>query len=210
MPDHMVGRTIEELRVGEAAVFTKTVSVSDIETFARLTGDSNPLHTDPAFAKTTRFGERIAQGMLSASIISAVIGTKLPGPGTIYVSQDLRFLRPVKIGDTIVAKVEVVELHQEKNRVKLRTTCLNQMGEEVIDGHAFVIPPKAHERRQALEGKAENPEVNGFYAETAKVWARMMAGYMEASWRVMLLPSTRDIQRFFELVFSLSRRIWRV
>ncbi|MFN3476196.1 MAG: MaoC family dehydratase [Candidatus Methylomirabilales bacterium] len=141
MPDHRVGRTIEELRVGEAAVFTKTVSASDIETFARLTGDSNPLHTDPAFAKTTRFGERIAQGMLSASIISAVIGTKLPGPGAIYVSQDLRFLRPVKIGDTIVAKVEVVELHREKNRVKLRTTCLNQRGEEVIDGFALVIPP---------------------------------------------------------------------
>lgn len=210
MPDHRVGRTIEELRVGEAAVFTKTVSVSDIETFARVTGDSNPLHTDPAFAKTTRFGERIAQGMLSASIISAVIGTKLPGPGTIYVSQDLRFLRPVKIGDTIVAKVEVVELHREKNRVKLRTTCLNQRGEEIIDGYAFVIPPKAHERRQVLGGKAENSEVNGFSTEMVKAWARMMAGYMEAPWRVMLLPTARDAQRFFELVFSLSRRIWKV
>ena len=207
MPDRMVGRTIEELRVGETAVFTKTLSSSDIETFAVLTGDSNPLHTDEAFAKATRFGERIAQGMLSASIVSAVIGTKLPGPGTIYVSQELRFLRPVKIGDTVIAKVE--ELIREKNRVKLRTTCLNQRGEEIIDGYAFVIPPKAEERRKAMEGKVEGSKGDGFYAEMARFWERIMAGYTEAYWRAMPLPLTRDIQRFFELFSSLSRRIWR-
>lgn len=137
----MVGMSINGLEVGQKAVIVKTISAADIAQFSALTGDTNPLHTDPVFAKKTRFGEPIAQGMLSASVISACIGSRLPGPGTIYLSQELKFLRPVKVGDTVIARIEVTELHREKNRVHLRTTVHNQRGEQVIEGSALVMAP---------------------------------------------------------------------
>jgi 3-hydroxybutyryl-CoA dehydratase len=107
-----------------------------------VTGDLNPAHINEEYAKKTFFKTRIAHGMLSAGFISAVIGTRLPGPGTIYLKQELNFLAPVKIGDTITARIEVAELWPEKNRVRLKTTCTNQEGKVVVDGQAMVMAPK--------------------------------------------------------------------
>ena len=140
----MRGKTMEGLELGQKAVIVKTITAADIEQYGILTGDQNPLHTDRAFAKRTRFGEPIAHGMLAAAVISACIGSRLPGPGTIYLSQELRFLKPVKVGDTVIARVEVTELIREKNRVRLKTTLHNQRGEQVIEGSALVIPPSHH------------------------------------------------------------------
>lgn len=135
-------RTIDTIQVGDSATFTKTVSESDVYMYAGISGDFNPAHINAVEAEKGIFGERIAHGMLTASFISTVLGTSLPGPGTIYLSQELSFKRPVKFGDTIEAKVEVIEKIEEKNRLILRTTCTNQHGELVIDGKAMVMPPK--------------------------------------------------------------------
>lgn len=140
----MTGRTIEELAVGDTAELTRSVTAETIREFVDATGDDNPLHSDPAFAATTRFGDVIAPGILTGGLISAVIGTRLPGPGTIYLSQNFRFLRPVRIGDTVTARVEVTEVLRDRNRVCLRTLCLNQAGEAVIEGEAWVMPSKVH------------------------------------------------------------------
>jgi len=138
----MIGKTIHELNIGDTAEFSKTVSESDIYQFAGITGDFNPAHMNEEYAKKTFFKTRIAHGMLSAGFISTAIGTKLPGTGSLYVKQDLRFLAPVRIGDTITARVEVVEIIAEKKRVRLKTTCINQEGTQVLDGEAVVSPPK--------------------------------------------------------------------
>ena len=138
----MIGKTIGELKLGDTAEFAKTVSESDIYLYAGVTGDFNPAHINEDYAKNTFFKTRIAHGMLSAGFISTVIGTKLPGTGSIYVKQDLRFLAPVRIGDTITARVEVMEIIAEKKRVRLKTTCINQEGTQVLDGEAVVSPPK--------------------------------------------------------------------
>lgn len=138
----MIGKTIDELKVGETAEFAKTVSESDIYMYAGITGDFNPAHVNEAYAKNTFFKTRIAHGMLTAGFISAVLANKLPGPGTIYLKQELSFLAPVKIGDTITAKVEVLEIIADKNKVRLRTTCTNQDGKMVVDGEALMSPPK--------------------------------------------------------------------
>ncbi|MCG6972227.1 MAG: MaoC family dehydratase [Desulfobacterales bacterium] len=138
----MIGKTIDQLNVGDAAEFSKTVSESDIYQFAGITGDFNPAHMNEAYAKKTFFKTRIAHGMLSAGFISAVIGTKLPGTGSIYIKQDLNFLAPVRIGDTITARVEVIEIVDGKNRVRLKTVCVNQEDTQVLSGEAVVSPPK--------------------------------------------------------------------
>jgi 3-hydroxybutyryl-CoA dehydratase len=138
----MQGKRMEELRVGDWAEFSKTVTEADVVLFAGITGDLNPAHVDEAWARTTRFQGRIAHGMLSAGFISAVIGTRLPGPGTIYVSQEVRFLAPVRMGDTVTARVEVEELVERRNRARLLTTCRNQEGTVVVEGTAWVMPPK--------------------------------------------------------------------
>lgn len=137
-----IGKTVSEMNIGDFAEFTKTVSESDVYQFAGVTGDFNPAHINEEFASNSIFKKRIAHGMLSAGFISAVLGTKLPGPGTIYLKQELSFLAPVKIGDTVTAKVEVKELIPDKNRVVLRTVCTNQDGKEVLDGEALMMPPK--------------------------------------------------------------------
>jgi 3-hydroxybutyryl-CoA dehydratase len=111
--------------------------------YAGLSGDLNPAHVNEAHAQKTFFKTRIAHGMLSAGFISAVLGMQLPGPGTIYLRQELNFMAPVRIGDTITARVEVIEKNAEKNRLRLRTNCTNQEGKIVIDGEALVMPPKA-------------------------------------------------------------------
>jgi 3-hydroxybutyryl-CoA dehydratase len=138
----MIGKTIHEIEVGDKAQFAKTVSESDVYLYAGITGDSNPAHINEEYAKKTVFKTRIAHGMLSAGFISAILGLHLPGPGTIYVSQMLQFLAPVRIGDTITAAVEVVDILPKKNRVTLKTVCVNQDGTTVLAGEAVVSPPK--------------------------------------------------------------------
>jgi 3-hydroxybutyryl-CoA dehydratase len=138
------GKSIHELKVGDFAEWSRTVTEDDIELFATATGDFNPLHLDQAYAEKTFFKGRIAHGLLSVGLLSSILGNILPGHGTIYLSQEVKFLSPVRIGDTITAKVEVMELVPEKNRVKFRTSCINQEGKIVVDGTAWAMPP-AHE-----------------------------------------------------------------
>lgn len=136
-------RTIDTIQIGDSASFTKTVTETDIVLYAGISGDFNPAHIDAEHAKTTMFGQRIAHGMLSAGFTSNVLGNQLPGPGTIYLGQELKFVRPVFIGDTVTATVTVTERIEEKNRLKLETVVTNQRGEAVITGVATVMPPKA-------------------------------------------------------------------
>ena len=135
--------TIQEMKIGDHASVTKTVSETDVYLFAGITGDLNPAHTNEVAASKTMFKTRIAYGMLGAGFISAVLGMYLPGPGTIYMGQELKFTKPVHIGDTVTATATVEEIILEKNRVILDTTVVNQDGEVVIKGKATVMPPKA-------------------------------------------------------------------
>lgn len=138
----MKGKTISELRVGDHAEHSKTVSEADIYLYAGITGDNNPAHLNEAYARTTFFKTRIAHGMIPAGFISTVLGTKLPGPGTIYLRQELNFLAPVRIGDTITARVEVVEVMAKDKQTRLKTTCVNQDGTLILEGEALVSPPR--------------------------------------------------------------------
>ena len=135
--------TIQEMKIGDCASVSKTISESDVYMFAGITGDLNPAHTDEVAAGKTMFKTRIAHGMLGAGFISAVLGMYLPGPGTIYLGQELKFTAPMRIGDTIKATVTVEEIIPEKNRAILDTTVVNQEGTVVIVGKATVMPPKA-------------------------------------------------------------------
>ena len=136
------GKSIHELKIGDSAQISKTITESDIELFARATGDFNPIHLDQTYAEKTIFKARIAHGLLSVGLLSAILGNILPGHGTIYLSQEVKFLAPVRIGDTLTAQVEVIELIPEKNRAKFRTTCINQDGKLVVEGIAWGMPPK--------------------------------------------------------------------
>lgn len=138
----MIGKTIDEIKLGDKACFEKTISETDVYLFAGITGDLNPAHINQVASEQTMFKGRIAHGILVSGLISTVLGMYLPGPGTIYLGQELKFTAPVKIGDTIKAEAEVIEMITEKNRIKLRTVCTNQEGKVVIDGVATVMPPK--------------------------------------------------------------------
>ncbi len=127
-----------QLHVGDRAVLSKVITFDDVADFARITLDSNPLHLDEEYARQTRFGGRIAHGMLGAGLISAVIGTQLGGP--IYLGQTLKFVKPVRIGDTLTATAEVIAIREDKNIVTLRTIVYNQEGAEVVTGEATVLP----------------------------------------------------------------------
>jgi 3-hydroxybutyryl-CoA dehydratase len=131
---------MSDYTVGQAGEFTKTVTEADVVLFAGITGDFNPAHVDQVSASKGRFGGRIAHGMLSASFISTVLGTRMPGPGTIYLSQSLRFTAPVMIGDTVTARVEVAEV-MPKRRLRLATTVTKQDGTAVVEGEAVVLAP---------------------------------------------------------------------
>jgi acyl dehydratase len=168
----MRGLTIDELRVGDHAEARREVSRESIREFVLATGDANPLHSDPPFAATTRFGRVIAPGMLTGGMVSGVIGTTLPGPGTIYLSQTFRFLRPVDPGDTVTARVEVAEILRERNRVRLRTVCANQRGEPVVEGEAWVMPPGT-----GAPYASPSPSAAGF----AWVWATAAVAAQAAS-----------------------------
>jgi len=125
--------------VGDSAEITKTINDADVDAFADVTGDHNPIHVDEAFAKTTRFGRRIAHGMLTASLISSVLANKLPGEGSVYLGQTLQFVAPVFPGDEVTARVIIKEIREDKPIVKLETICLNQRGDIVIRGEATVL-----------------------------------------------------------------------
>lgn len=138
----MKGKTIHELKIGDSASFAKTITDADVKTFAGVSGDFNPVHINEEFAKDSMFGQRIAHGMLGASLFSTVLGTQLPGEGAIYLGQELKFTKPVFLGDTITATATVSELNVEKNRVIMETVATNQRGEVVIKGQATLLPTK--------------------------------------------------------------------
>ncbi|MEP7288090.1 MAG: MaoC family dehydratase [Chloroflexota bacterium] len=129
------------LEIGMKASRTKTFSAADVEAFARLTGDTNPVHLDETYAATTRFGKRVVHGMLTASLISALIANDLPGPGSVYLKQTLTFTAPVYLGDTISATAEVTGFRERTRVTTLKTTCTNQDGLLVLEGEAVVIAP---------------------------------------------------------------------
>ena len=137
----MQGLFLEDLSVGQSAELTRTVAEGDLAAFAEVTGDNNPVHLDAEYAAGTAFKERIAHGMLSAGYISAVIGTRLPGPGAIYVAQTLRFRRPVKIGDAVTATATVSAIDAAKARVTLTTVC-TVGGKAVLEGEAEIMVPR--------------------------------------------------------------------
>ncbi|MFW5786612.1 MAG: MaoC family dehydratase, partial [bacterium] len=135
------GLSLKEIRIGQSASFTKTLTETDTYLYAGITADLNPAHINQSASENSRFGGRIVHGMLSAGLISAVLGMQLPGPGTIYVGQELSFTAPVRFGDTITATVTAEEKIKDRF-LKLRTVCTNQNGEVVIDGCATVMPPR--------------------------------------------------------------------
>jgi 3-hydroxybutyryl-CoA dehydratase len=134
------GYFFEDLHIGQTATLSKTITEADILMYAAVSLDTNPIHLDEEAARHSRFGGRIAHGMLSAGLISALLGTRLPGPGTIYMRQSLTFRAPVKIGHTVKAIVEITDLNQPKKRATLRTTCMVKE-DVVIDGEAVVLVP---------------------------------------------------------------------
>lgn len=137
---------MKKWEIGSCASMSKTISESDVYLFAGITGDLNPAHVNEEVAKKSIFGTRIVHGILATGLISAVIGMKLPGEGTIYMEQDAKFLKPIKIGDTVTAKVEIVEIINEAKRViKLTTNVYNQNNDNVITGYAVVKAPKESE-----------------------------------------------------------------
>ena len=138
--DDRHGYYVEDLTPGMSAVFSKTVTEADLLMFAGVSGDTNPIHLDEDFASRTMFESRIAHGMLTAALVSTVLGTKLPGPGAVYVSQTIKFLAPVRIGDTVAARATVAEIMPERKRVRLHTTC-SVGGKVVMDGEALILVP---------------------------------------------------------------------
>ncbi|MHA2174221.1 MAG: MaoC family dehydratase [Candidatus Hodarchaeales archaeon] len=129
----------EEIQVGQVAKYKRLITGEDISAFAAVSGDENPIHMDEEFAKTTMFKGRIAHGILSVSFISTTLANKLPGPGSIYLKQEVTFLKPVRIGDTITTMVKVLDKNNEKKHIRLKTTCMNQNEDIVVDGEALVL-----------------------------------------------------------------------
>jgi len=141
----LTGLCFEDIRLGMEETFTKAVTADDVQSFADVSGDTNPVHLDEVYAISTSFGGRIAHGLLTASFLSTILGTKLPGPGAIYVSQSLNFRAPVRIGDRVTARARVVSMCVEKFRVTFECECLVD-GETVVDGEAVVLVPSRAER----------------------------------------------------------------
>lgn len=157
------GYFLEDLSVGMTSIYAKTVTDADVVMFAGISGDTNPVHLDAHFADQTAFKGRIAHGMLSASFISTVLGTRLPGPGCIYLSQSLKFRAPVKAGDTVTARVTIRDINEEKKRVVLETVCT--VGETVvIEGEAMMLVS----RRADLRARPVEAGVNGEVRDEAR------------------------------------------
>ena len=138
----MKGKTIQDIKIGDSESYERTVTEADVVMFGGVSGDLNPAHFNEMYAKDTMFKGRIVHGMLTASYFSTILGTLLPGPGTIYLGQELKFTKPVRVQDTIKAVATVTEVIEEKNIIKLETIAYNQQGEVVIRGSATVMPPK--------------------------------------------------------------------
>lgn len=138
----ILGKSIDEIQVGDTAFFSKTISETDIYQFAAVTGDFNPAHVNEAYAQGTFFKRRIAHGMLTVSLVSNILGTQLPGPGTIFVSESVSFMKPVYIQDTIEASVEIVEIDHSRNRIRFEAACINQNDDQVLHAEGIVMPPK--------------------------------------------------------------------
>jgi len=164
----MIGRTIEELTPGDRAEISRVVRPEDVAGFVEAVGDYNPVHSDAAYAAGTPFKVPIAPGIYTAGLISAVIGTRLPGPGAIYLSQSLKFIKPVKAGDTITARVEIAEVLRERNRIRLQTVCVNQLGDEVLSGEAWIMPSRA---RVVYEGRPATAATLAALALSPWAWA---------------------------------------
>jgi len=175
----MIGRTIAEISAGDSAELVRRVETDDIASFIDAVGDLNPVHSDPAYAATTAFKEPIAPGIFTAGLISAVIGTQLPGPGAIYLTQSLKFVKPVRAGDTITARVTVLEVIRERNRVRLQTVCVNQRDEEVLSGEAWVMPSRAHVTYEERQPRAASLAALALHpwalaAQAMRLWAAMV------------------------------------
>jgi acyl dehydratase len=174
----MIGKTIAELRPGDHAEMARAVEEDDIASFIDAVGDLNPVHRDVHYAATTPFKSPIAPGIFTAGLLSAVIGTRLPGPGAIYLSQSLKFVKPVRAGDTITARVDVLEVLVARNRARLQTVCVNQRGEEVLSGEAWVMPSKApvvyEEQRPAGSLTALMLGPWAMAAQAARLWAALV------------------------------------
>ena len=185
----MIGKTIAELQEGDHAELTRVVADEDIAGFVDAVGDYNPVHSDPAYAATTIFKSPIAPGIFTAGLISAVIGTTLPGPGAIYLSQSLKFVKPVFAGDTITARVEIAEVIRERNRIRLHTVCVNQRGEEVLSGEAWVMPSRTsivyEEKRSGLSAMAAWP------LSPWTIAAQSVAAWMTFSLALMAVSTRR-------------------
>lgn len=138
----MLGKSIDQIQLGDKADYSRTITETDVVLFGGVTGDLNPAHFNEQYAKDTFFKGRVAHGMLTAGYISTVLGTQLPGPGTIYLGQELKFTAPVRFGDTITATVEAIDRNEEKNIMIFETICRNQNGDIVVKGKATVKPPK--------------------------------------------------------------------
>ena len=184
----MIGKTIDELQAGDRAEITRVVGEDDVAGFVEAVGDYNPVHSDAAYAAATVFKTPIAPGMFTAGLISAVIGTTLPGPGAIYLSQTLKFVKPVRAGDTITARVEILDVIRERNRIRLHTVCLNQHGDEVLAGEAWVMPsrtPVVYEsRRPAAPALAMWPLQSVTCATQAMMaWGSLGLAMLEAAGR---------------------------
>lgn len=183
----MIGKTIDQIAPGDHAEISRTVDLTRIAEFVEAVGDYNPIHSDPTFAAATSFREPIAPGVFTAGMISAVIGTRLPGPGAIYLSQTLRFVRPVMPGDTITARVEVLEVVPARNRMRLATACRNQRDEEVLTGEAWVMPSRtAIVCEERPEAPAPPPIFGGFQpwkwtAEVVGLWSALGLSMLSAA-----------------------------
>ena len=187
----MTGLTMEDVAVGDVAEVTHAVTAETIREFVTASGDDNPIHSDPAFAARTRFGRVIAPGMLTGSFVSSVIGTRLPGPGTIYLSQSFRFMRPVYIEDRVTARVEVAEQVPGRNRLRLRTTCVTHDGELLLEGEAWVLPSPTRIEYAAPRAVRRTPAVAFLPAalavEMMSIW--MTNGLALASQALRLVPA---------------------
>ncbi len=188
--EYIENRVFDEIEVGDTSTLERTLTEQDITLFAVMSGDINPAHVDPEYAKSSRFREVIGHGMWTAALISTVLGTEFPGPGTIYLGQNLRFRRPVKVGDTITIKVTAQEKDAAKGRVVLDTTCINQDGDVVVSGSAEVIPPTEKVRR----ARVDLPEVrfDDKEARFREVMGRVKARKLAAIVTAIVAPADAD------------------
>jgi acyl dehydratase len=171
----MIGLTIDAIEVGDSAEIVRRVAAADVAGFVASVGDYNPVHSDPVYAAGTMFKEPIAPGIWTAGLVSAVIGTRLPGPGAVYLSQDLKFLKPVKFGDVITARVTVLEANRERNRLRLSTACANHRGEDVLVGEALVMPSKG---RVVYDTPAPRPAISAYWTPFAPwAWGAELAAF---------------------------------